>query len=264
MNEEVLANSHELSVTMPKEMQDHHYPILFEVEESHWWYLGRRRLLAGFVADIKANLAKPTIRILDVGCGTGANLIMLNEFGKADGVDLSHQALEFCRQRGLDGVRYGAAEDLPFERNSYDLVTALDVLEHLDDDSVGLNEIYKVLKPGGYTLLFVPAFMFLWGVQDDVSNHRRRYTKPELSRAVTDAGFEIELISYANFAFFTPVLMVRWMMRLFKIRTETEYGINIPLLNKVFAKLFASERFFIKRTGLPFGVSLACVARKVG
>src|ERR1043166_6628706 len=156
-------------------MQEHHYPILFEVEETHWWYLGRRELLASFISDIQAELGAANMRILDVGCGTGANLKMLAKFGTAEGVDLSQQALDFCHERGFDGVRYGEAENLPYQDNSFDIVTALDVLEHLDDDSTGLDEIFRVLRPGGRALLFVPAFMFLWGVQDDVSNHRRRY-----------------------------------------------------------------------------------------
>jgi len=247
---------------LPKEMQDHHYPLLFEIEEKHWWYLGRRRVLESIVADIRARMDKPELEILDVGCGTGANLKMLASFGKAEGVDLSQQALDFCHRRGLDGARYGAAESLPFDDDTFDLVTALDVIEHLDDDSSGLNEICRVLRPGGYALLFVPAFMFLWGVQDDVSHHRRRYTRPELEKAVTRAGLEIELASYANFTFFFPVLAVRWTMRLLKIRAESEYGINLSLMNGIFAQIFGAERFFIKRTGLPFGVSVVCVARK--
>ena len=253
----------QLNSTLPKEMQEHHYPILFEVEESHWWYLGRRDLLASCVSDIKQEMRVSDMRILDVGCGTGANLKMLAQFGRAEGIDLSQQALDFCKERGLNGVQYGEAENLPFENGSYDLVTALDVLEHLDDDGTGLNEIYRVLRPNGRALIFVPAFMFLWGVQDDVSNHRRRYTRSELTTAVQKAGLEVELASYANFTFFFPVLAVRTVMRLFKITADSEYGINLPFLNKVFAKLFSAESFFVKKNLFPFGVSLLCIARKV-
>lgn len=251
------------SQPLPKEMEAHHYPILFEVEETHWWYVGRRQILKSFVADIRAR-AKHDLRILDVGCGTGANLKMLREYGAAEGVDISTQAVDFCRERGLTDIRLGAAEELPHANDSFDLVTALDVIEHLDDDSVGINEIRRVLRPNGRALLFVPAFMFLWGVQDDVSNHRRRYNRKQLLEAVTASGMEVEAISYANFTFFLPVLLVRWTMRALKLRTDTEYGINISPLNGLFAKLFAAERFILKRAGFPFGVSLVCVARKPG
>lgn len=246
----------------PKEMEEHHYPILFEVEESHWWYVGRRHIIEEFVRDISNDLGRSDLRILDVGCGTGANLKMLAAFGTAHGVDISQQALEFCRQRGLDNVRLGAAESLPYEDELFDLVTALDVIEHLDDDQVGLREVSRVLRPGGQVLLFVPAFMFLWGVQDEVSNHRRRYNREELISKVKAAGFEIKTVGYANFTFFLPVLMVRSVMRAFRIRTETEYGINLPVLNKPLAKLFSAETSRLKRGGFPFGVSLICVARK--
>ena len=249
------------SQPLPKEMEAHHYPILFEVEETHWWYLGRRQILKSFVSDIRAK-AKQDLRILDVGCGTGANLKMLREYGAAEGVDISEQAVDFCHARGLTDVRLGAAEELPRANDTFDLVTALDVIEHLDDDSVGLNEIRRVLRPNGRVLLFVPAFMFLWGVQDDVSNHRRRYTRKQLVEAVTAAGLEVEMVSYANFTFFLPVLLVRWTMRVLKLRADTEYGINISPLNGLFAKLFAAERFVLKRASFPFGVSLLCVARK--
>lgn len=254
-------NSNIASSPLPKEMEAHHYPVLYQVEESHWWYLGRRELLKSFVADIRER-AKHDLKILDVGCGTGANLKMLREYGTAEGVDISQQAVEFCHERGLTDVRLGAAEELPQSNNTFDLVTALDVIEHLDDDSEGLNEIQRVLRPNGHALLFVPAFMFLWGVQDDVSNHRRRYTRKQLVEAVTRSGLEVETVSYANFTFFLPVLLVRWTMRVLKLKADTEYGINISPLNGLFAKLFGAERFILKRAGFPFGVSILCVARK--
>jgi len=244
-------------------MQAHHYPILYEVEETHWWYVGRRRIIQRLVEKICTALNNPSPGILDVGCGTGANLKMLATCGRAEGVDISPQAIEFCRERGLDSVKLGAIEQLPYESGSFDLVTALDVVEHLDDDVLGLREMRRVLRRDGRLLLFVPAFMFLWGVQDDVSNHRRRYTVPSLLRAVEAAGFSIEWASYANISFFVPVLVVRSVMRWLRLRAATEYGINISLMNRPFSWLFAAERFVFERGTLPFGVSAVCVARRV-
>ena len=211
------------STNLPKEMQSHHYPILYEVEESHWWYLGRRRIIESLVEEICSNIDAANPRILDVGCGTGANLKMLARFGHAEGVDVSQQAVSFCHERGLESVKLGALEELPYDDESFDLVTALDVIEHLDDDVAGLSEIRRVLRPGGFVLIFVPAFMFLWGVQDDVSNHRRRYTLTSLLNAIRAAGFSVERASYANAAFFFPVLAVRTLMRWFGLRAQTEY-----------------------------------------
>src|SRR6185369_6926085 len=170
--------------------------------------------------DVKAS-EHSTVNILDVGCGTGANLEMLSEFGVAEGVDVSTEALSFCQARGLENVKLGAAEALPYEDNSFDLVTGLDVVEHLDDDLAGLKEMRRVLRRGGQTLLFVPAFMFLWGVQDDISNHRRRYTLKGLRRAVNEAGFEIERATYVNLSFFAPILLGRLFMKASGLRPES-------------------------------------------
>ena len=249
--------------SLPREMMQHTYPILFELEESHWWHIGRRRIIADFVRDICAQVTDRTPRILDVGCGTGANVQMLSQFGDAEGVDISPDALAFCHARGLDKVKLGAAEELPYEDESFDLVTALDVVEHLDDDVAGLREMRRVLRPGGRVLLFVPTFMWLWGVQDDISHHRRRYRLPELRRAVIEAGFEVERTTYANITFLWPTFLGRLFMRVTGIRPESESHINIVALNPLFARILGSEARFLRFMNFPIGVSGLCVARKI-
>ena len=253
-----------MPAALPREMMLHTYPILYEVEQSHWWHTGRRRILASFVAGICSRVTDRRARILDVGCGTGANLLMLSQYGDAEGVDVSEDALAFCRERGLDQVRQGAGEELPYDDNTFDLVTAFDVVEHMDDDLAGLREMFRVLRPGGHALIFVPTFMFLWGVQDDVSNHRRRYRLPELRRVMEQAGFEIERSTYANITFFLPILLIRKLMRLTGIKAETENNINVPAFNGVLGALFGAEGKVLRWMNLPFGVSGLCVARKAG
>jgi len=247
---------------LPREMMEHTYPILFRVEQSHWWHTGRRKILAGFVEEICRQVTDRRPRILDVGCGTGANLIMLSKYGDAEGVDVSEDAIAFCRERGLDKVRLGAGEALPYEDSTFDLVTAFDVVEHMDDDLVGLSEMHRVLRPGGRALLFVPTFMFLWGLQDDVSHHRRRYRLPQLRRVLEQAGFEIERTTYANITFFLPILLVRKLMRLTGIKAETENSINISALNGVLGSVLGAESTVLRYLNLPFGVSGLCVAKK--
>jgi SAM-dependent methyltransferase len=263
------------------------------VEESHWWFVGRRKIIRSFlervVHDLKAtprahaarveeiaahtdeataraesvNQKDEPLRILDVGCGTGANLEMLSEFGAAEGVDVSAEALSFCQARGLRNVKLGEAEHLPYEAGAFDLVTGLDVVEHLDDDRAGLREMARVLRPGGRALLFVPAFMFLWGVQDDISNHRRRYTLPELRRAVRESGFEVERASYVNLSFFAPILLGRLIMRVTRLRPESENNLTIGVLNGVLGRILGAESSILRHVNLPFGVSVICVARRV-
>jgi len=253
----------DLEKGLPREMMQHTYPILYRVEQSHWWYIGRRRIIASFVKQICDQITDHRPQILDVGCGTGANLMLLLQFGDAQGVDVSPDALAFCRERGLDQVRLGAAESLPYEDGSFDLVTAFDVVEHLDDDVGSLREMRRVLRPGGQIFLFVPTFMFLWGIQDDVSNHRRRYRLPELRRVVREAGFEVERSTYANITFMMPILLVRKLMRLTGIRAQTENNINVPVFNRLFGAILGAESHLLQFMNLPFGVSGLCVARRV-
>jgi SAM-dependent methyltransferase len=256
----------QVSGALPREMQQHTYRIMREVEDSHWWFAGRRRILESFVARIIDDLDLPVSarpRILGVGCGTGANLEMLARFGDAEGVDVSEDALAFCRARGLNDVRHGAAESLPYADETFDLVTALDVVEHLDDDLAGLREMRRVLKPSGRALLFVPAFMWLWGVQDDVSHHRRRYTLPDLRARVEAAGLTVERGTYANLTFFAPILLGRLAMRALALRPASENNVNVSALNGVLGRLFGAEAHWLRRFNFPFGVSAICVARKV-
>jgi SAM-dependent methyltransferase len=245
-------------------MQQHTYSIMYEVEGTHWWFAGRRRILESFLERIITELKikdRPP-RILDVGCGTGANLEMLARFGEAEGVDVSADALAFCRARGLERVRLGAAEKLPYEDGTFDLVTALDVVEHLDDDAAGLREMRRILRKDGRALFFVPAFMFLWGVQDDISHHRRRYRLPQFLQTVRAAGFEIERATYANLTFFAPILLGRALMRATGLRPASENHITVSSLNGLFGRLFGAESLLLRHTNLPFGVSAICVARR--
>ena len=251
-----------VTTPLPREMEQHTYSIMYEVEGKHWWFAGRRHIIAGFVERACRDLGKLRPRILDVGCGTGANLQMLSRFGVAEGVDVSVAALDFCRARGLAEVKQGAAESLPYENAAFDLVTGLDVVEHLDDDIAGLKEMRRVLRPGGRAVLFVPAFMFLWGVQDDISHHRRRYTLPDLKSRLREAGLTVERATYANLTFFAPILMGRLLMRLIGWRPASENNITISALNGLLGRIFSVESWWLRRLNFPFGVSIVCVAKR--
>jgi len=257
-----------MNQALPQEMQQHTYAIMDRVEDKHWWFVGRRAILETFLRQIASRLAEPAkagaqteLRILDVGCGTGANLEMLSHFGAAEGVDVSDDALEFCREKGLKAQK-GLAEKLPFDDETFDVTTALDVIEHLDDDIAGLKEMFRVTKRGGYSLIFVPAFMWLWGVQDDISNHRIRYTKPQIVDRLKKVGYSVERATYANWTFFAPILAGRTLMKITGIKPESENNVNVSTLNGLFGRIFSAERFWLKNLNFPFGVSIVLVAKR--
>lgn len=259
----MVQNSNFMSTSLAKEMQQHTYAIMDEVEGSHWWFVGRRKILESFLGSIVSRLpaSDSRLRILDVGCGTGANLEMLAQYGEAEGVDVSDDALEFCKQKGLKAQK-GLAETLPYEDDTFDVTTALDVIEHLDDDIGGLNEMYRVTKRGGYSLIFVPAFMWLWGVQDDISNHRIRYTRSQIVDRLQKAGYKVERATYANWTFFTPILAGRTIMKLTGLKPESENNVNVSALNGLFGSIFGAERFWLRNFNFPLGVSIVVVAKK--
>lgn len=190
----------------------------------------------------------------------------LQELGTADGVDISEQALEFCRKRGLNNVRLADLMDLPFADATYDAVTALDVLEHLDDDSAALVEFGRVLKPGGRVFIFAPAHRWLWSLQDRVSHHRRRYIASTLRDTVRRSGLEVERLSYASF-FLLPVIFLgrQWLkVRLLFSETDTENNLHPAWSNGILRSIFEAEIPLLRKRDSPFGASLICVARKAG
>ncbi|MBK7601392.1 MAG: class I SAM-dependent methyltransferase [Acidobacteria bacterium] len=244
-------------------MRPVNYEVMFEVEDDHWWFVGRRAIVFALIDDALQKSAAVSRRIiLDIGCGTGATMDHLKRYGEVQGIDLSELPLRFSRKRGHSRVMLASATELPFADNSFDLLTALDVIEHLDDDVRGLGEIRRVLKPGAPAVIFVPAFQALWGPNDDQSGHKRRYRLEGLKSAATAAGLTIEHISYANIAMFLPIWIGRKILQLFGREEQAENRINNPLINKLLSRIFTSEAGWLRRRSLPFGVSIVCVVRK--
>jgi SAM-dependent methyltransferase len=243
-------------------MRPLNYQIMFEVEDDHWWFVGRRAIVLAKVEQLLKRGRGDRPHLLDIGCGTGATLDALRGWGTVQGIDLSRLALGFSRQRGNDRVACASATGLPFSAETFDLVTALDVIEHLDDDVAGLREIWRVLKPGAAAILFVPAFASLWGPNDDQSGHRRRYRRGPLLAAVKAAGLEVVSVSYANIAMFGPIWLGRRLLTILGREEQSENRINHPQLNRWLARIFAAEAGWLRHRSLPFGVSLLCVARR--
>ncbi|MDX6681713.1 MAG: hypothetical protein QOG94_1752 [Solirubrobacteraceae bacterium] len=245
-------------------MEPDFYPAYFRLEERHWWFVGRRAILLRVLEQHVGRSARP-VDVLDFGCGTGAWLTLLQRFGPVRAVDGDEAAVSFCRQRGHTDVRHvPAGAPLPFADESFDLVTSLDVVEHIEDEDGALRELHRVMRPGGLLLVAVPAFMFLWGDQDEISRHVRRYTDASLRRALRRAGFVVERSSYFNTWLFAPIAALRVARRLIRSPSaqKTDFDVGPAWLNGVLARLLASEAAVVGRCGLPFGVSLLAVARR--
>jgi len=231
------------------------------IEESHFWFAGKRLLLHALLD--RAGGARG--RMLDVGCGTGG--ILLSLAGDADVVGLDSDALplRFCRDKGLREVVQGSALALPFADGSFDACVTFDVLEHVDDERLLLGELRRVLRPGGRAVISVPAFRALWSQHDETFQHRRRYRQSELLARVREAGFAIEWSSYTNFFVFPPALVWRVLRRWARIAPgmRTDFFVPPRIVNRALIFAYWCEAQLLRRVRLPFGVSAACVARRV-
>lgn len=240
-------------------MKPEAYRIEREVTADHWWFHGRRVILARLLDGLRL---PPAARILDVGCGTGANTPILARYGTVVGVDMAAAALRDAPgERERLPIR-ALIHRLPVADGCFDLVTGFDVLEHLDDDLAAAAEMRRVLAPGGQALVFVPALPVLWGLQDEISEHRRRYTARSLRRTLEGAGFRIRRLSYFNTALFPVVLAGRLAMRtgLWRPAVQSENELTGPLLNRVLGTVFAAEAPLLEHVGFPVGVSLLAIA----
>ena len=230
-------------------------------EETHWWFVGRRALFARTIR--RMNLS-PQSNILDIGTSTGTNLRMLRGAGYVNvrGVDLSPTAQRYCLEKGLGEVELGSITDLPFADNSFDLVLATDVIEHVDDDRLALREVRRVLRPGGRALVTVPAFASLWGPQDAVAEHRRRYRLRPLCETIESAQLEVVKRYYFNYLLFVPIFVARKLLRLLRVPLRSENDLNFKLLNWLLGIVFAIDTRTAGYLRPPFGVSILAICRK--
>ena len=234
------------------------------LEDHHWWFVGKRLLVAALLGDV---LAKPGLRLLDVGCGTGGVLACLGNGVRPVGVDRSALALAHCRQRGLTAVACAGAGALPFAPSSFDVVLLLDVLEHFADEQRLLAEVRALVRAGGHVLVSVPAFQFLWSEHDEILKHVRRYRAGALRRALEEARFTVERLTYTNAVAFPPAVVVRGLLQRLGIwaRGRTDFREHGTLVNGALVGAYRLEAQALARgIRLPVGLSVAAVAKVNG
>ena len=244
-------------------MEKDFYLQYASVEDKHWWFVARRQIIEQVIR--KLSLPK-NAQILEAGCGTGGNLQMLSRHGQVSAMELDEIACQFANQRQVTTVKRGTLPDnIPFALH-YDLILILDVIEHLDDDLSALKALYYKLKPGGYLLVTVPAYQFLWSEHDEINHHKRRYRLQGLKEMVRKAGYEVIYGSYFNTFLFPIVVIVRGLGKLLQKQNNNQFSSDLVLpskpVNQLLTWLFANERYLINRFTLPFGLSILFLARK--
>ncbi len=236
---------------------------MYRVEDVHWWYRALRALI---LWAWKAHAQTPSGRILDIGCGTGANLAMFNGEAVATGVDYSEAALNRCRQRGLTRLARADAGSLPFASDLFDGLLLIDVLYHRDVSNMAgaLGEAERVLSPGGVLLANVPAYQWLYSSHDEAIHTGHRFTRSELVSLLRSAGLEPIRTTYWNTILFPAIALLRLWRRRSAHGTSDLAGYTDKPIARLLQGILALERAAIRIGNLPFGLSILAVARKPG
>jgi SAM-dependent methyltransferase len=233
------------------------------LEDDHWWFRARRNILDRAVARFVGR----TDFALAVGVGIAREAEMLAKRTRLVAIDRARIDSR-CREVALPAQADATA--IPFGNEVFDAVFLFDVLEHLDEEAKALGEIRRVLRPGGKLLVTVPAFMFLYGLQDEVSEHKRRYRRGPLVELLRRAGFQVKYASYFNTLLFPPIAAVRVFRRLFPIERSPagngggDFELRLPgVVERALEKLFSLERHAIGNAAIPFGISILCAAKRL-
>ncbi|MBL8841612.1 MAG: class I SAM-dependent methyltransferase [Planctomycetes bacterium] len=248
-------------------MEAAEFDKILEVEEANWWYRARRALVAKWLAKRRAQVGRP-LEILDIACAAGMSFRHFSAFGNLRGVDISAETIRLCKGRGIDRIVQCDAMKLPFKAGSFDVVLALDALEHLPDDAAGIAEMRRVARDDAQLIVTVPAFQSLWSPHDVAFHHFRRYSRPELRRKLAAGGLAVDKLSYYSTAVFPPVFALRKLRRATASdgAATSDFFLSLPRpLEALLYAVMRAEIALMDFVNLPFGVSLfaACtIARK--
>jgi len=243
------------------------YQQFYRIEKDHWWFIGMRDICRTMLRRSLIQNRQTREKYLDVGCGTGLWTTKLSELGTVCGLDFSSDALTFCQKRGIKQLVRASATSLPFADASYSVITALGLIEHLDDDKGFLGELYRVCKPEGHILLLTSAYKCLWSQHDEIVHHKRRYTRKEVEALLNASGFKVVSSSYVNTLLFVPILLIRLVQRLVSSGAHNSDGspdlfMPPPTMNRLLYWLLWTEAQFLKVTTFPFGVGIVLLAKR--
>jgi SAM-dependent methyltransferase len=239
---------------------------MLELDDRHWWYRGRRRI-------IRAELDRIPLpaggSVLDAGCGSGRTLEELGPYGDVYGIELDPGAADVARSRGRGEVQIGRLEALPWEDGRFDLITCLDVIEHTPDDRVTLRELRRVSRPGGFLLVTVPAYQGLWSTHDVANHHYRRYSRSRLRAAARDSGWRVIRMTSFNGLLLAPAAAVRLAERRRLREPDSDYKPELTLapdwLNSLLEQPLRLEaRWLASGRTMPAGLSLLAVLENPG
>ena len=239
-------------------MESKVYKNMIESSKIHWWWRSRKDIIETMI--IKYLSPSKKYKILEIGCGSGANLDMLSKFGSVTGGEMDNKTYKYTKEefQSLKIIKH----KIPSKLNSkYDLICLFDVLEHIEDDKEAIEWIYNHLNQDGFLILTIPALPFLWSQSDIDSHHYRRYKVKDFKK-LTEEKFHFKKLSYFNFFLFPLGYLIKLKEKIFKKpRNPFEYAYHSKL-NKIFYKIFSSEGFFLKRINFPYGFSLIGVLQK--
>ena len=237
-------------------------------EARHFWFRGFRAFITPLLE--RAAAGRTDARLLDCGCGTGANVELLERFGRAFGFDLTEIGLRIGRDAGRTRLARATVTAVPFPTASFDIVTSFDVLYSLADrdETTAIAEMYRLLKPGGCLIVNVAAMAMLRGDHSVLSREVRRYNRADLRSRLERAGFHIERLTYTNATLFPPLAIARLIQRRRGLRAESEAGAEIAVppapINAIMTGVMRLEALWLRMFDAPFGSSLLCLARKPG
>jgi ubiquinone/menaquinone biosynthesis C-methylase UbiE len=240
----------------------------YEAEGRHFWFHGLTRFSEPFIEQALAGIQRPLI--LDCGCGTGANMRRLSARGHTVGFDITRVGMAYAREYGQSRLTQASITEIPFAHETFDLVTAFDVLSCLEETDVGsaLTEIHRVLKPGGCLLLNTAAVGLLSGSHAVIGHEVHRATKRALRQVLETTGFRVERLTYTNFTLFPIIAAVRLAQRFVGFSSPEESGIDIVVpprpVNLVLTQVLALEARVLQRFDMPIGSSLLGLAKRPG